>query len=360
MLNREPRMPLGDDAFEAHVRTRTVHPPAILYKYTTAETARIILSTGRLRRQSPLRYNDPLDSQWDPLWQLQTPEAKEYERSLIEQALIDPSSWPGDCDPEMRAAMDRERASIAPLQGVARDRAVAEFVRDAMSSSSPPEAMVRRMQDMQRRLRVLCLCETERCMLMWSHYAEEHRGVVLGFDTAAMEQGARRPFEQVQYLDGPPVLIDEKAWIGSCVFGTDRDAAMHEREWVLTKHSSWKYEREWRSVWIAEPGTPGDFEDYPFPRPALVEIIAGCRYDPSRATELQSLAHASRPDLRFARMSRHPTKFELIRTDGPLASLDTPPAPTKAPSAAAALPELQPRALRGAPKHRFKQRKRRR
>ena len=38
-------------------------------------------------------------------------------------------------------------------------------------------------------MRVFCLSELDDSVLMWSHYADQHQGVVLGFDTEAMEQG---------------------------------------------------------------------------------------------------------------------------------------------------------------------------
>ena len=102
-----------------------------LYKYTSIKTARSVLSTGKLRFQSPLGYNDPLDSQWDVMWPLFTPEAKEYERALIEKAFRDPHSWPNDADPQFKAAMDQERTRINNLPEALRDQAITEFVREA-------------------------------------------------------------------------------------------------------------------------------------------------------------------------------------------------------------------------------------
>ncbi len=101
-------MPRGDEHFDEYVRSRTVSPPKILYKYTTVETARIILSTGKLRFQSPLRYNDPFDSQWDLLWPAFTPDARQYERELHREALLNPAAWPPDADPATRDLVDRE------------------------------------------------------------------------------------------------------------------------------------------------------------------------------------------------------------------------------------------------------------
>ena len=309
-------MPKGDRDFEEHVRSRTVTPPAILYKYTTAETARLILSSGKIRFQSPLRYNDPFDSQWDTLWPISTPDARTRKWSLLERAIRDPNSWPSNSDPRFRSAMDRVRAEITALPEDQRKAKIDKLILDVLKDEGLPERVVRQYRDMQRRMRVLCLCESDRPTLMWSHYAGQHRGVVIGFDVAAMENGWRRPVEPVKYAAGPPRLIDVEAWIHAEVFGCPHPCLDgDEREWALTKHTGWQYEHEWRFVWIDRPGTLGDYEDCPFPQNALMEIVSGCRNDLNQSKELFALALAMNPGVRQYRMSEHPSRFELVKSE---------------------------------------------
>jgi hypothetical protein len=307
-------MPNPHEQFEAHVRSRAVGPPAILFKYTTVETARIILSTGKLRFQSPLRYNDPFDSQWDPGWPLSTPDMKDYERFLIEQAISDPTSWPIDADQSHKEAMGAERARIEAMPPSARDDAVAALVED-LSSQGPPNAFVRLLRDIQRRLRVLCLCESDESILMWSHYANQHRGVVLGFDARALESSWRCPLESIAYEAGPPSLLDAKEWVESMIFGRPMKPFLDQREraLALTKHLDWRYEREWRIVSVAPRGELGDFDDIAFPRSALVELVTGSRTDFVQSAELAALAYAFRPDVRHFQMAMHASEFKLVR-----------------------------------------------
>lgn len=310
-------MPRGDEQFDEYVRTRTVSPPKILYKYTTVQTARIILSTGKLRFQSPVRYNDPFDSQWDLTWPAFTPEARQYERRLLEQALLDAAAWPTDADPTCRDAMDEERARIEALPAQEREHAIAEFVVEMQSSGLPPEPVARMWADLRRRLRVLCLSERDCSILMWSHYANQHRGVTLGFDSAAMENGLRRPLQEVVYQDGPPRLFDPEMWHRSMIFGLNWKWEQTGSELALTKRTDWKYEREWRFATIASPGTLGDYEDIPFPRAALAELLVGCRTDEAQAVQLQALAYGCNPRVQYFRMSIHPSQFQVVRTDLP-------------------------------------------
>lgn len=306
-----------DRDFAAHIQTRSVQPPATLYKYATVDTARKVLSGGKLRFQSPLRYNDPFDSQWDALWPLYTPEGREQERSILEQALLDPESWPPDADPKHRRAMDRERARILSLPNEQRNTAVARFVREAAADTTVPEPIIKRQLDIRRRMRVQCLSESDRSVLMWSHYADQHRGVVLGFDTWVMESGLQRPLERVEYMAGPPRLIDPNVWWRTMVYGLPSLPQLEggERVWALAKHADWQYEREWRFIWITPSGTPGEYEDYSFPNAALVEVVSGCRTGTGHSAELVALARAIQPQVRHYRLSPHPSLFELARSE---------------------------------------------
>jgi hypothetical protein len=312
-------MPLGNDQYEAYKRAGTVMPPGILYKYTTVKTARTILSTRTLRFQSPLNYNDPFDSQWDPLWTAKTPEAMKYERSLIEQAVRDPKSWPANADPMHRQAMDTERTRIESLPEQERDQAITKFVQDAVSKPENYRWFDQWRHNFQRRLRVLCLCEDPCSDLMWAHYANEHRGVVLGFNIAVMEDHIMRPLEPVMYQDEPPQLVDYKEWFRSQVFGwnwkPDSDDVL--RKLVLTKHSPWRYEREWRFALSAPQKALVDFMDIAFPAASLAELVTGFRTDKTEAAEMQALADVLQPNVCHFRMSKDQNQGTLVRSEWP-------------------------------------------
>lgn len=319
-------MALGDEHFAEHIRTRPRNPLPILYKYTTAETAYSILSSGKLRFQSPLLYNDPFDSQWDTLWPLSTLEAREYEQSLIENAIRDPASLPPDADPAIREALEWERARIALLPEDQHSGAIAAFAKRASENSSNPDPLIERVRDIRRRMRILCLCENGQSILMWSHYAFQHQGVMLGFDSAIMEHSFQRALEPIAYRDDLPHLIEPERWIRANVFGLpDRPVwkeNVRDREWALCKHSGWQYEQEWRFVWNAPPGTEGEYAHYSFPPHALAEVVMGCRTDKTKAAELRALAQKLQPRVRFYQMSKHPSRFELLKTEFSLVKTD--------------------------------------
>jgi hypothetical protein len=83
------------------------------------------------------------------------------------------------------------------------------------------------------RWRIYCLTSRPDSVLMWSHYAEQHWGICLGFDAA--QEPIRRAFE-VLYKEslpalGPDILTDAKAMVDGV---------------LLNKAVAWKYEEEYR------------------------------------------------------------------------------------------------------------------
>lgn len=133
---------------------------------------------------------------------------------------------------------------------------------------------------------VLSLSKTAQDALLWSHYADGHRGVCLGFSSEILKMDGASGSGDVQYLSTPPymekflTLIEEfgefcRPWDG--VHYSDEQALDFYNRQVdamlkigfYTKSESWKYEEEFRIT--SSPGT------HSFPASALVEVILGLK-----------------------------------------------------------------------------------
>lgn len=297
--------------FEQHIRSRKDEPPGLLYKYVTIDTAKRVLESGKLRFRSPRGYNDPFDSQWNPMWSVETPAAVELEIGIFERALRDPGSVPVDASPQHRAALDAERDRLGDPDGPEFESRLRALKRQLFESHKPQLGILAKFLDIASRMRVCCFCESDRCPLMWAHYGCEHTGVVLGFDTWALETAFRRPLERVMYLSAPPSLIDPEQWARAIVFGQPSPTlGGHDRQVALTKATVWEYEREWRFVWLAPRGTLGDSQDFAFPAKALRQVVFGCK---SHAPEQQACAKLveTYPHAGLFEMVRRPGRFEL-------------------------------------------------
>jgi hypothetical protein len=111
--------------------------------------------------------------------------------------------------------------------------------------------------------------------LMWSHYAEEHRGYVLGFDsTHAYFNQKMSPSDELRHLrkvsytkERPKISLMNTNGV----------------ELFLSKGINWQYELEWRIIRpLTEATEVIDKEPYPiylfsFPPSAISEVVLGFR-----------------------------------------------------------------------------------
>lgn len=116
------------------------------------------------------------------------------------------------------------------------------------------------------------ICDHE---LMWSHYAEEHKGVVVGFDSShpffnrqkSVDDELRHP-RKIEYRDRPPVINLMKT-TGAELF--------------FVKSSRWEYEAEWRMLLPLSEATkiikkdPYAIHLFKFPAQSVKKIILGAR-----------------------------------------------------------------------------------
>jgi len=82
---------------------------------------------------------------------------------------------------------------------------------------------------------LICFCDDPQHLLMWSHYSDGHKGIVIGFDPSKLNLG---PIDPVSYVPrrvelNPPFQISDH----------DRMMAI-----ITSKSDLWKYEREYRVV----------------------------------------------------------------------------------------------------------------
>ncbi len=131
----------------------------------------------------------------------------------------------------------------------------------------------------------LSLSEDPKNELMWSHYAEEHRGYILGFDSTH------------SYFNQPVSGSDELRYLRKINYTKTRPNInlmnTNGVELFLTKSINWQYELEWR---IIRPFTEAtevlDKNPYPiylfsFPEKAFSEVILGFRMSDEKKKIIQ-------------------------------------------------------------------------
>ncbi len=147
---------------------------------------------------------------------------------------------------------------------------------------------------------VLSLSATWSSALMWSHYADEHRGICVEYDTTDQEHPNLGP---VSYRAPRAVKASDLVrWKGR-----NDDAAKQSviQTYFYAKSSEWKYEKEWRDVRNDNGVKPVPFR--------VTAIHFGLRCDIAVITSLVRLLH-DQPQIKLYSISPKEQTFKLRRT----------------------------------------------
>ncbi|WP_400260900.1 DUF2971 domain-containing protein [Sphingobacterium sp. SG20118] len=117
------------------------------------------------------------------------------------------------------------------------------------------------LKEKKKDFKVSCFSEISDDVLMWSHYADKHRGICIGFGLDIMcKEYVLYP---VNYIDKMQ-KIDGRVITGNAFY-----------YWVTFKAERWSYEREVRAV--SKTGK----SIINFPQAAVKEVIFGCNVKPT-------------------------------------------------------------------------------
>lgn len=138
-------------------------------------------------------------------------------------------------------------------------------------------------------LGALSLSEIRNHELMWSHYANEHRGYVIGFDVdhqffnqKRTDVDELRHLRKIDYREKPPVIN---------LMNTSGE------ELFFVKSLKWEYESEWRMLMpLADSSKVIERQSYPihlfsFPVETVSEVILGARMSDEDKGVLKTLVN---------------------------------------------------------------------
>ncbi|WP_070888153.1 DUF2971 domain-containing protein [Pseudomonas argentinensis] len=203
--------------------------PAFLYKYqSVTEYSLKSLVEGTVWLSSPESFNDPFDCaiNLDP---------KKLEESVAHAVELVAKKHGTQLDNSLRLVSAQDEAAYVQL-------------RDSLAAQMAS-------------IGVLCLTESPNEILMWSHYAQYHKGFCIEYrvdDDSLLERMAR----PVRYTDTYPSLSAKN-------LAADADENFIDI-CVYTKARQWSYEKEWRVV------SPVGAKLYRAPAP-ISAIIFGAR-----------------------------------------------------------------------------------
>lgn len=269
------------------------------FKYTTAETASIIIGSRSLRWSSPLLFNDPFDHQGG----FDFPFTGEALAQALTQASLSaifgeepfepPFATPyGEMLKATRANRDKgpREVLVALLEESAREIAERFPVLCEKLNTEITAKLTRS--------RVFCVTERRDNLLMWAHYADEHKGVAFQFRRLEHLDHRFTVAQPVQYSDEPVSFLGLDDYIDKLMGMAQHDLVPRIWDLAYQKHADWRYEEEWRvHVSLPEGKDPGPGYSNEKEPPELFEAIyLGCRMDAETMAQLVPMIRANLPD----------------------------------------------------------------
>lgn len=204
----------------------------IIYKYSDFDTAiDKILIGSTLRFRNPAEFNDPFDCH-ESLLKIN------HKKEIVKEAL---NSAKLNLTRKQKRKFEREifeKANYAPL-----------------------------IKKELNRTKLSCFSAINDEVLMWSHYADKHRGVCIGFDFPH-KYDEKFILCPMKYLDRIIPLDGTSDVVRTILY------------WMTTKSKRWEYEDEIRAITNAKSTT--SFEDITYERKYVREIRFGCKVSNDR------------------------------------------------------------------------------
>jgi Protein of unknown function (DUF2971) len=275
-----------------------IFAPDVVGKFASIESLVKILTGHSLLWSRPSKFNDPFDCQPRFRSPILTPE---LERSCVEEFLrVIDGNAPSLSIKNIAGKLHSILSSAIKAERVDRNEAIEAFVSGLRESMDPSRGLEKKYFEMLvgnlNDVKVLCLTRAFSNILMWSHYADNHRGALILFGPVSTDSQFRIA-RSVRYTDDLPYTYDPdiipKLFSGQ-VSSTDPDlldSAMNKV--VFTKATAWSYEDEFRILAGSGFNPDKEIEFNGFNMADVVAVIFGARSnrEQDRAIALAASKH---------------------------------------------------------------------
>lgn len=224
-----------------------LHNRQEFYKYATCATALRIIETRSLRWSAPTLFNDPFDHQTGFVMDM---DLEQFAKLLTDSSerLVFGNAVPLANPPSLNTRMILKMRSIR--HRLPRDA----FLKDIHEGSLEiAQRMEQNLQEFNSWIRghlcdsrVLCVTEVPDNVVMWSHYADEHRGVVFKLRCDDQLPNRLLAARKVEYTDKFLSFPSAEAYAKHLTGEVPVDLVPLIEKIAFTKHKDWSYETEWR------------------------------------------------------------------------------------------------------------------
>ena len=132
------------------------------------------------------------------------------------------------------------------------------------------------------RIGVFSLSWNYKSILLWSHYADSHKGYCVGFNVGKLKRFCEKTFlEHQETISLEEVRYQEKyPFINAYKLSSDERLKCQ----LLTKSPEWQYEKEYRLIWFLGANNRLRIDDG-----IIRRVILGCRMTSADKDEIISI-----------------------------------------------------------------------
>jgi hypothetical protein len=252
---------------------KPIHNKKFFCKYVAADVAIKILSELKVKWSSPLLFNDPFDTQQDF-----NPDDEDILKILFEKHknLIYQEREPD------YTKMDYLYATKIKLLRSNRKKLKPEELLEAMRKDKDKTILNFRnwlgklnkaWQDCCADDRIFCVVEDYDNLLMWSHYADCHKGAVIKLRCIPELDTPLCAATPIIYSDRMPVL----AIIEDTFYDIPADQLGLVQKLFYVKSNDWSYEKEWRVVLKRTSDNSQNYDMNNIHKEEIEAIYLGCK-----------------------------------------------------------------------------------
>ena len=266
-----------------------------LYKYLNYDGAKKTLENCTLQLSSPSVFNDPFDMQLVEALGLDIAEFADqlvpalfhFISSDIDYSQVRQNSVGAKIILLNQSWRTASKAKLDAIRAAISSRPVEEIL-DFNVLQQSYQLLIDKIRNDFRGYGVFCTSRNKHSLLMWSHYADHHRGVAFEFIPDELRDSALLISRPVTYTrDRPLIYRTPEDFIRNSIMTPLLESVKRMTESLIyTKSIEWQYEEEYRLVipkFIPADKTNEMLCFYP---EELTAVHFGCRIDEQQKKEL--------------------------------------------------------------------------
>lgn len=289
------------------------HDKTHFFKYVSFNTALRTITTKSFRWSSPLNFNDPFDHQTGFDMKLNDEIFNSALMKSIEKIIFDEEYMTTPPTTQFGAGLLQLRNIRHRLDKVSilkdLEKTIPEVIANFKTLNSD---LNKEITNLLCHSRIFCVSETNDNIVMWSHYAEKHQGVVFKLKCIDEIDNSLLVAKKVFYSNDfvPFPASDEYARHLTEEQLIDMTKLMWDIAYI--KHSDWSYEKEWR-VHISlldEPQGDG-YSIYTENAAVFESVYLGCRMSQENRQHILIMIRKFLPNIKVFQAIKNDKTFEL-------------------------------------------------